>query len=483
MAFPDPQQALAAYNAPPPDMQITPQDIAAYQRDQDNGAFIDQLMQTQSAPVQPSGPDPRAALAAYNGQSPRVQQDAALGGMAGAIDQRQEAARRSADAQAETARQQAELADRAAVDGAMEREQMTMDAEEHKAAMAKAQAEIDAESAALRNESPRDRRTNNQRVMGALALALSGFGDALVAKSGGQGHALDRTIGIINTAVDRDLEEQRAAIEARRTSLADKSKSLSRKDAQYASDVADQRLMRAMRIEDYQQGLQSIAARGQADQAGAAAMDVNARLEQEKQQLLYGVATDRVKAQMAAGRANRPLSDKERLENDNLALKNEQMRRDLAGGGSADDPTAKLTSDERKLRRLLTGVAPAVDTLRTMAERKVTPPHPSVRYAPDALTPESTLEAQASIAALRDILLRDESGAAIGEFEADKKVKGWGIDSGDPQIRAEGLRRMLYEYDARLRGVGGPDRAAGAGQAADVQARMDALGIKKKKAP
>jgi len=127
-------------------------------------------------------------------------------------------------------------------------------------------------------------------------------------------------------------------------------------------------------------------------------------------------------------------------------------------------PDANLSADERKVRRLLTGVAPSVANLRKMAEAKEAPPHPYKKYVPDLLTSEETLNQQADLSAVADILLRDESGAAISPDEKAKKLDGWGVTSGDADVRRRGLNKMLAEYEARLGAHGGA--AGGEGGAA-----------------
>lgn len=130
---------------------------------------------------------------------------------------------------------------------------------------------------------------------------------------------------------------------------------------------------------------------------------------------------------------------------------------------NAAGPSANLSADERKVQRLLTGVAPAVRNLRAMVANGEAPPHPYTEYAPDILTPEKTLNEQADMSAVADILLRDESGAAIGKDEQQKKLRGWGVTSGDPEVRRRGLEKMLSEYDARLGSVGGAGSGGPAG--------------------
>lgn len=119
-----------------------------------------------------------------------------------------------------------------------------------------------------------------------------------------------------------------------------------------------------------------------------------------------------------------------------------------AGGGGPEG------ADERKLVRLLEGVGTSVNSMRRLAASGGAPPHPYKESVPDLLLSEETLNQQADMQAIADILLRDESGAAIGDAEAEKKKRGWGITSGDPEVRRRGLQKMLAEYDARLAAVG-----------------------------
>lgn len=159
-------------------------------------------------------------------------------------------------------------------------------------------------------------------------------------------------------------------------------------------------------------------------------------------------------------------ASKQKMESEGVGgqLNNEEKRQKLAQG-----PSANLSADERKVHRLLTGVAPSVQNLRSMAERGDAPPHPYTEYAPDIALSADTLNRQADISAVADIVLRDESGAAIGKDEQLKKLRGWGVTSGDPKVRARGLKKLLAEYDARLGSVGGAG-GEGGGQSSSFQA-------------
>jgi hypothetical protein len=56
---------------------------------------------------------------------------------------------------------------------------------------------------------------------------------------------------------------------------------------------------------------------------------------------------------------------------------------------------------------------------------------------------------------MKDVLLRDESGASISDGDKQSKVDAWGLERG-AEARKRGLRMMLDEYNARRASVGLP---------------------------
>ncbi len=108
----------------------------------------------------------------------------------------------------------------------------------------------------------------------------------------------------------------------------------------------------------------------------------------------------------------------------------------------------KLSDGERKTLRLFEGIAPSVDRVREMAATRGAP-HPWSSSAPDITRSEQDLEDDAATKNVTLALLRDESGAALPPGEQAEKIGGWGVNSGDPQVRKNGLKLMLAEYDAR----------------------------------
>jgi hypothetical protein len=136
------------------------------------------------------------------------------------------------------------------------------------------------------------------------------------------------------------------------------------------------------------------------------------------------------------------------IEGQNVLNEARKKAREASGEGKGKDSEA-----ERKLARLSAGVEPAYLELKEWDDSGKDVPYFGVRKGtgviPDALLPEENLTFSNQIEALSSVLLRDESGAVIGEDESERKRKSWGIDSGDPEIRKKGLRNMLYEFEAR----------------------------------
>lgn len=142
--------------------------------------------------------------------------------------------------------------------------------------------------------------------------------------------------------------------------------------------------------------------------------------------------------------------------------------------GKDESGAPKMTDGDKKLARLAEGVRPAYDTLSKRAtelqkrlEAGEDPGDFGVPYigiGPDASETLATEETQAlnqDIMQLADVLLRDESGAVLGDNEQRKKWKSWGLLSPDAKIRNRGLGKMLAEFEGRTAAVS-PAAPAGA---------------------
>jgi hypothetical protein len=189
---------------------------------------------------------------------------------------------------------------------------------------------------------------------------------------------------------------------------------------------------------------QQAAAAKHASQREAAQRDALSRMSEEQLQALMaqGGLGELGQQILAAKIKNRQSGVKG--EADSLKAQNEAL--------AAGEPGAKLSADERKVQRLLSGVAPAVANIRKMLESGEAPDHPWARSAPDAVRSPEALNRQADIDAVMGILLRDESGASISKDDQEVKIRGWGIESGDPDVRRRGLKKMMAEYESRLTG-------------------------------
>jgi len=358
------------------------------------------------------------------------------------------------------------------------------------------QREIDDDQKFLKaNAEPKDRRTGAQRAAGLIGMLLGGIGSAMQSAALGQ-VVKNPVIDIVNESINRDLQRQQAALDNTRTAMAAKQTSLAQSRARYQDDREALQFARVMELDKWKSSLEEVAKRGESKEAQAKAQEAIAVIDQERSTLLGGFYSDRFERR----RAEAQRAGLARYQEQKAAAAAAAARADngpdyskftvpeleraaaigqLPAGGieylnkvkAGDAGVEKAYADIDKLRAeaanggghksaqqvktetLMAGVQKDVDNLVPYLSADKDIPYFGVRsgtqWVPDAVMPEENIRVSNSVNAIANILLRDESGAAIGEDEANKKRAAWGIDSGDPQIRKEGLRKMLYEYAAR----------------------------------
>jgi len=235
---------------------------------------------------------------------------------------------------------------------------------------------------------------------------------------------------------DLDVASRIAALEGNETEIALGQIAETSKSAEMRQAARDTQLQLRMQTRAGLRAMQEAKAKAAGAQQRSAAEDYFWKVPFEQ--------LEQMPSQILGEAGQKVLGERTRME---------KGRKDLH-----EDPAAKggaQSADERKMQRLLTGVTPAVTNLRSKLESGAAVPHPWAEHVPEAFRGTSALNMEADIQAVADILLRDESGAAIGKDEQDKKKKGWGITSGDPAVRRRGLQKMLAEYDTRLGSAGG----------------------------
>lgn len=294
-------------------------------------------MMRQEPAQAPMAPKPRVA-APPKPSAAQQGRDAGFEGMQKAFDERKAAAGEAGAARANTGDERQRLLDRAAVDDMMAQQELADAAEDHRAATAKVQQEQRDDAEFIKNYEPRDRRTTQQRTMGAIAVALSGLGDAVIARGGGQGRNLDRTLGIINQSIDRDIDLQQRMLDNKKTALAAKNTELGQMRERYGDTVDSIKLARAMKVDQYQRELDAVIAGGASQEAAAAAKDAQAQLELQKQQLLFEVYGNRYQAEL---KSRQGVSLEKRLAIEGKMLDNEKKRQELQGGPAGDKKTAE----------------------------------------------------------------------------------------------------------------------------------------------
>jgi hypothetical protein len=96
-----------------------------------------------------------------------------------------------------------------------------------------------AEEEKYRKMEPRDfwsTKSTGDKVMAALAVALGGLGDAFTAKAGGKSNYADRSIGIINAAIEQDAQLQRDMREKQKDTANRAGADLTKLDARHGLD-------------------------------------------------------------------------------------------------------------------------------------------------------------------------------------------------------------------------------------------------------
>lgn len=105
------------------------------------------------------------------------------------------------------------------------------------------------------------------RLGAAISVALSAIGDAMSAGAGRQSQFAGQTQALIDSAFDRDLQEQLRAIDNKRTAFTDEERSLQNMRAQFANDGAFRAYMRGAQKEAAAARLEALAAKAHGDTA------------------------------------------------------------------------------------------------------------------------------------------------------------------------------------------------------------------------
>lgn len=354
-----------------------------------------------------------------------------------------------------------------------------------------------------------DRRSVKQKAMGALALGLGQATDqnnlvaGLMQGVPVQTHNADSIQDNINATIDRDIDIQRMNLQNKRAAADAKYSQLGMARQFFGDDTAAEQFVRSSQKEEFGLAMEQIANTLGNDVAKQRAIAVGEqnKLEgqQGKAQLLAQLEAQRKAeaAARAAARAKGPDYSKFTREEIEAALLQpggapqslEEFYRvkyvDPERKAAADDAAlaskkigdqktqaeiAKLEAEARgggghmsdgdkKLARLAQGIEPAVAHLAPYLSSGKDIPYLGVAETgpakalgaviPEAFTPNENLAFRSSVDAVANVLLRDESGAALPPAEVASKKASWGIGSGSHEMRKEGLRRMLIELAAR----------------------------------
>jgi hypothetical protein len=310
-----------------------------------------------------------------------------------------------------------------------------------------------------------DSRTDKQKILGIVAIALASIGDAVGALGGYQSDGSTRVAEGISRAVQADVDRQWKALEKKGELAKATRDRIGQVRDFFGDDMQAQALVGAITKDRYASQVESIAdtmgnsERAEAARRGAAqaraesAQTIRDLFVQNEELLLRKRAAARAGSGRAQGSGQGTLTQSQLEALKDLGMLDAEGAKALSAMRGVDMKVPKsttLSEGEKKVQRLMAGVAPAAQTIREAVATGAEVPHPYYsKILPDAVRGRDAVQLERSMSAMSDILLRDESGAAIGVEEKEKKLDGWGIYSSDPEVRREGLRRMLVEFEAR----------------------------------
>ena len=168
---------------------------------------------------------------------------------------------------------------------------------QHAADVQREQAQIDKLTGEIRAATPRDRRTKGQRVASAIAIALGGLGQAYQARAGI--NAPNAALQLVNESIDRDFEQQRAAMNALRDEKAAKETRLGRLESALGDKRQAVYAWRAAELDDYADEARQLEAKYAGTMQARAYADAAAQLEAESAKLKLSTSTTRTNMRMA----------------------------------------------------------------------------------------------------------------------------------------------------------------------------------------
>jgi len=264
-------------------------------------------------------------------------------------DATMEAAQAQADALDQIAqkKQAAATAERAAEDEARARR------EQHRAAMDATNREVAEIQKKIEGTQIGDRRTTAQRVGAALALAMSGIGDAIARSGGNQSNGLATTMQVINDGIDRDMEEQKLALANQRGLLTAKQQQIQGIRDMARDDREADLLERDARLRAHQQELEAIRDASMSKETTANAAAAVAAIDQERARNRQNFETERLdKNQTRADQANVSLYQQEQARRAAAARRDPQIAELMAkeaDGTISNSEMAELSKRRREM--------------------------------------------------------------------------------------------------------------------------------------
>lgn len=329
---------------------------------------------------------------------------------------------------------------------------------------AQAMARLDAMSAKMANP-PKDTFQTVMNIVAAVA-AMKGQQNAAVGMQ------------MLGKAMGGKTERWQQAIAADQAMAGELMKAAKFQNEDSESELGQAKALSALVAGEHDAALKQVEASAQAPEAQRAAQELRLGLRQKY--LEHQSAIDAQAAKAGAGARNKAIEDQYwRMPLQELAAAvdagqagkdaqnvfNQRVKQDQEGRSREVEMEQKLAATEKLKREQTEGPKPteaqekrdilvrqsadafhrlSADSQGEGLNRGAT----KETWVPDVLRSEKTLTQRADIKALGMAVLRHESGANVPESEIKSKFEAHPVNSGDPEVRAEGLRGLLKAYRA-----------------------------------
>lgn len=394
------------------------------------------------------------------------------------IGKLRENADKRAEVQRRAAEEEAEIRRKRDLDRTIAAETLNEIEDRKQADLSEREARMAATREDIANSKVVDRRTKGQRVAGAIATALGSLAQGHYAAAGIRMDNLPAKL--VRERIERDLQEQREALENKRAGLRAQQSEYGVVSQRYDNEYDKAQIGWAMIADGYIEQLEGVRDNAKREDVAITAQGAIDEIEAERKAKI-----EDVERQHAQRVELQELGAKQRLGEQHARARNAQRK---AAAGEPVDPKrlAKFAKDNRHFFTSMKRDIPVVQ--KYLQSKDLDGAGFFGGRTPGRALSKDAREARAAVQGLFQSILRDESGAVIGKDEIVGKGRAAGLEmnengtvdwsQSEESIR-QGLSRLVQEAELKAQSVIAQDEAA----AAALLGNMEALGRRPTRTP